>query len=331
MAIVSINTQDNDEIAALQQQLHILKELLKSSKQSQVNLQNTYNDKLKASEKAVQQANEALQEAQHAKQAALDEVAALYSQFDLIKARFLDADSRRQVIEKELTHYKNKEEEFNSQLSSSIAALNEAKTELSKFQKEAIEIKKHYEDILIENDLLKQSSEQAIKLQEDAENKLKIAHHHLAKKVRENAELSDKLENQMLKWHELTTQLEEAKETAKQFQVQLEQKGEKEKHTQSIMQQALASAEALANSWEEKYNELYKTLQQNNAMAAEKEKLEGKIREMTKLWTSMGELMNKDNPPSICEISKLQKPYQNLFDMSCRAQSVKHPFHGETL
>lgn len=290
LAIVSFHERENEEVLALQQQVQMLKDLLHAAKSPQ-KLQSTLD-----------------QEIQDKKNAS-DELSALYSQFDILKKRYAEVYSKAQQYENELKEKTNKAIALKEQLELAQQALNDKEASLLKVQDEFGGFKKRVDEIFSTNQQLQQDTEKALEAKEEAENCLKTAHYHLAKKVRENAELNDKLEIQEAKIRELSSALENARDENNQLQLLLDQKNEKEIHLQVLSQEAIHAAETLATSWEEKYHQLYEKVQTYEMRLADQVKLEEKFSKMQSLWKSLGAYLDNDKTPETTQ----KKPYQNLF------------------
>lgn len=285
MAIVSLNEKENEEVLALQQQLQRLKELFKVSLDREV----------------------------EAKKSALSETATLYSQFDILKARYTEAQVHACALEQEILSRGAQEELFKKQLESADESLKLAENNLSGVQADFRGLEKRLEETLSINQNFQQQCAQANQLQEEGENKLKTAHYHLAKKVRENAELADKLMVQETKLREMGIELEDARDASQELQFLLDQKNEKEKQLQVQSQEALLAAEALAGSWEEKYHKIYEKIQEYELRLKEQENLEEKFHQMKTLWNTLGGFFD-DASKSPKRVEK--KAYQNLFSLS---------------
>lgn len=350
VAIVSLNDKDNEEILALQQQLHLLKELLKASRNSHnlpaelvdrdkkiAELQHfqrafeVAQERLRVSDKNVSDAKEAILKEVHLKQQAIDEAKALYHQFDILKERCIAAGAQVRAYEQEKGFWQQQQLQLQQELDSTKEALSESEARLFHYQDDLHEAEKHLEEVSMENQRLQNEATKALHLQEDAEARLKIAHHHLAKKVRESTELSDRLDVQEAKMRALTVELEDLRDAKQESQFLYEQKIEKEKQQQHRLQEALINSENTARDWESKYHELEGRLLESDQRIAQLQDIEEKYRQMQSLWSNFGGYLENEGKAAKNVNSEEResitsyRPYQNLYDTSRPASLPKHP------
>lgn len=127
---------------------------------------------------------------------------------------------------------------------------------------------------------------------QDNERSLKLAQHHLAKKMKEVAVLSEKLEEQRHQIVELKHTVSEmhAKATSSQehFALQLQH----EQRLQEQLQEVLRNNELQVKRWEENYFQLYAKCQEAEAQNKSLRALEEKQHQIQALLASMGSIVN---------------------------------------
>lgn len=128
--------------------------------------------------------------------------------------------------------------------------------------------------------------------QEDAEARLKVAHFHLAKKVKENAQLTDRNEELESQVREFTTDIEDSQSKIQELQRMLEEQFHHERKRQEQLQESVKEAEALAQAWEEKYFKISEKWQEYDVRFTEMKKLEEKLHKLHSQWINMGFLLD---------------------------------------
>lgn len=164
--------------------------------------------------------------------------------------------------------------------------------------------------------------------QDDAEGRLKFAHYHLAKKVKETTELTDKvhaLENQ-LRDHDNT--LKHLTEQNASLQEQLTASYKQEKELSIQMEEKVRATESKVEGWETRYAQLQKRWEEDEAKIKELTKVADRYHQMHSLWNNLNEFFTDvDNatatqaaqpatpaPPAPQQSQPAPKPYQNLFE-----------------
>lgn len=247
---------------------------------------------------------------------ALNEVKALYSQFDVLKKLYADAqkqvdlgNEQRRAAEVEFADLKSKIAQlevcqeklaaFQEKDAEYVRAQEEAEASQKKmkaFQERETQYVKAQEDledakkILLENQRLQDHYVKAAAAQEDAELRLRVAQQHLAKKVKETSELNDRVRSQAQQLQELQSDLDQARTQAAEQQSTADGLLQQVRRLQDQLQDAARSAEIVATRWEEKYFKTYEKWQENEMRLKGFRKFEEKYLQMQALLTSFGSL-----------------------------------------
>lgn len=137
-------------------------------------------------------------------------------------------------------------------------------------------------------------------LLEESETRLKVAQQHLAKKVKETAVLSEKLEEQQLHLNEFDHIVEQQKTQLAQLNASVELYQKQEKRLQEQLHEALKGTESQIIKWEEKYFRMYDKWQESENKVRELKKFEEKHLQMQSLLANLGNFMGGAfNPSSV--------------------------------
>lgn len=261
--------------------------------------------KLREIENALKTSQEAVLSQKQAKQSALDELTALRFQFGVLKQKITDL--RVQASE----YQQNKvEEKSYLQAEARIQHLINENQSISKNLQESLKVREDVEvrlqELLDENQSTSKNFEEVLKVKEDLEERLQTAHHHLAKKVRETTELSDRIESQGSLISELHDDVEYSRTVINNLKELLSKQTEQEKEQQLRFKESIQGAETLAISWEEKYYRLYEKLQEHESRIKELNQIEEKYRQMQILWTSFSGIL--DHPSQSIHPLKMIDP-----------------------
>jgi len=121
--------------------------------------------------------------------------------------------------------------------------------------------------------------------------RLKIAQQHLAKKVKEGALLSEKLEEQQVNLSEFAQTIEYQKSQLAQLQASIDLYQRQEKRLQEQLHEALKGTESQIVKWEEKYFRMYDKWQESENRIRELKKFEEKHLQMQSLLANLGNFM----------------------------------------
>lgn len=219
-----------------------------------------------------------------------------------------------------------------------IAAI---KMQIASMEASAVEIHKTSSEfetkmqaMAIEMQLAKELSEQAKAGQDEAEARLKFAHHHLAKKVKETTELNDKVLAQAAQLQEYEANMAHVQETLHQLQNTLTEHSQQSAKAQEEAQESLRAAETMVASWENKYFQLHEKWLENQRQLKESVKLSHRHQQLQSLVARLNDVLGEmdehheeaNSSPSVItrmvdsdspkiETHEMYRPYQNLFDM----------------
>jgi chromosome segregation ATPase len=143
-------------------------------------------------------------------------------------------------------------------------------------------------------------------LLEESETRLKIAQQHLAKKVKEAAFLSEKVDEQQGNIADFLQNLEQQKNQFAQLQASVDLYQRQEKRMQEQLHDALKGNESQATKWEEKYFHMYDKWQESENKIRELKKFEEKHHQMQSLLVNLGSFMGGpfNNPNSLFQASQ---------------------------
>lgn len=157
------------------------------------------------------------------------------------------------------------------------------KVQLQEFSQQAQTLSHEKEELETERNHLKT-------LLEESESRLKIAQQHLAKKVKEAALLSGKLEEEQLQLAEYSQLAEQQKREIDQLQSSIDHFQKQEKRLQDQLHEAL-------KGWEDKYFRMYDKWQESENRVKELQKFEEKHLQMQNLLSNLGNFMGVASNP----------------------------------
>lgn len=128
-------------------------------------------------------------------------------------------------------------------------------------------------------------------LLEESETRLKMAQQHLAKKVKESAQLSEKLEEQQSDLTDFAYKIEDQKTQIAQLQASIDLYQKQENRLQEQLHEALKGTESQIVKWEEKYFRMYDKWQESENRAQELKKIEEKHIQMQSMLANFGKFM----------------------------------------
>lgn len=123
---------------------------------------------------------------------------------------------------------------------------------------------------------------------DDCENRIKISQQHLAKKVKESALLSEKVEEQQINLNDFIQTVDHQKMQVAQLQASVEIYQKHEKRLQEQLNEALKGNENQIVKWEEKYFRMYDKWQECENRIRELRKYEEKHAQMQNLLNNLG-------------------------------------------
>lgn len=161
-------------------------------------------------------------------------------------------------------------------------------------------------------------------LLEESEARLKIAQQHLAKKVKEAAVLSEKLDEQQANLALLIQGTEEQKGQIAQLQAGLDLYQRQEKRLQEQLHESLKGNESQIAKWEEKYFRMCDKWQESENRVRELRKFEEKHLQMQSLIANLGNFMggnlNANSPSHVG---------QEIEEISPSSFSFEKGMHGD--
>lgn len=206
-------------------------------------------------------------------------------------AQLKEEEKSRLAREKELT------DEI-AQLYDTLHTLEarEAIIEEAERLKEAVEKERgtFYQEI----ELLKNQNQQLIADKEEIEQRFKTAQQHLAKKVRETALATEKIDTEKLKSLELQSQLNQAHIKISELKNSLEMEAEHQKRALARESELLKNAEGQIARLEEKFFQIHEKWKEAEAEVRELKRVEEKWREAEKLFSKLGHFAVKTTPPT---------------------------------
>ncbi len=153
------------------------------------------------------------------------------------------------------------------------------------------ELAEQLQSLQQEKQALEIESEQLRTLLEESETRLKVAQQHLAKKVKETALLTEKVEEQQINLTDFLQNIEQQKTQMAQLQASVELYQRQEKRLQEQLHDALKGTESQITKWEEKYFRMYDKWQESENKIRELKKFEEKHLQMQSLLANLGNFM----------------------------------------
>lgn len=320
--------QENEEILSLQKQLIALKARLKEQQQMGSSNENHRCEIARLSAALNQQTME--------KEAALDEITVLHKQFDSIKAKLSEMQSKISYSESTLKESLEENERLLKQIDNVAIEETQKEEQISLLQRNEEDREKYLLNVLREKQLSEELASNALTAKQEIESQLKIAHHHLAKKVKETALLNDIVESQSLQLQSLNAALFESENNITAHKASLEAKSAEQLALQEKYQRDLQVVETHAHEWEEKYLKVYDKLQEQllriqelQRISEKYRRLQGFLSNMTQFFDPSVQGVQKNTPfeneeDNLFERGPRQKAhYQNLFDMPTHSPRFK--------
>ncbi|WP_042280490.1 hypothetical protein [Candidatus Protochlamydia sp. R18] len=161
----------------------------------------------------------------------------------------------------------------------------------------------------------------------ESETRFKIAQQHLAKKLKEAAILSEKVEGQQRVLEEISQNNENFKIQINQLQASLEISQKQEKKFQEQLHDALKSTESQVSKWEEKYFCMYDKWQESENCVKKLKKIEEKHQQMQNLIANLGNFMGGPSSQNFLHTMQelVDKSNQQKNSEEEQPESVQHP------
>lgn len=331
-----------NEISALQEQFESLKNTIVQSRQKQ-NLQEQANaqienqihelrKELEQLNTLLEQKNGYIEELEKERESAKESIARSLFETKELEARYLDCISEKNELQTNLYG-------LNQQLQQQQEVIEAAKQQLQEMEADKKNLENNFEQFKAS--------------QEENNNRLKISQQHLAKKVKENSELAEKINLQEKQIQEQQNALNQSRLKVAEMQTALDGQIFQEKRLHEQLQEAVKASESLAAKWEEKYFRISEKWQDAELKIKELKKFEEKYNQLQGLLSNLGNVLGTSSvgvisqaaaatpaspppdvsPPYIQEVKEPEKrqewvepipppeelppskPFQNLFDI----------------
>jgi chromosome segregation ATPase len=263
------------------------------------------------------------------------ELAEVCQNYEDLQKRMIDLDERIREKDYIQDKYEQLKDEW-TQMGERLEEVIEVRTQMEQHLTELEAIATNQESQLQEFDaqmqLLQQEKQtletdrdQLKTLLDESETRLKIAQQHLAKKVKEAAVLSEKVEEQQVNLSDLAHNVDHQKTHLVQLQASLDIYQKQEKCLQDQLHSALKGTESQVSKWEEKYFRMYDKWQESENRIRELKKFEEKHHQMQSLIANLGSFMGGsfNNP------NALFHPGQETVERSGRPVSFDMPQSDE--
>lgn len=152
-------------------------------------------------------------------------------------------------------------------------------------------LKHKMNEILIEKSDFATKLEDALQVGSHAESQVKIAHQHLAKKMKDMSALLEKLEEQKIQISELQSTLSESNNRCNESQSRLQVYEQQEMVLQDKFESNLKAAEFQITKWEEKYSQMHAKWQHVETQNKELRALEEKHMQIQLMLNNLGAIM----------------------------------------
>lgn len=130
----------------------------------------------------------------------------------------------------------------------------------------------------------------------EKDSRMRVAQHHLAKKVKETALLSEKIEDQKIQLHTINSAMEGYKTKINDMQSVLDSQMQQEKRIEENLLDSLKTSEIQARRWEEKYFQMCDKWQETESSNKELKSLEEKFHQMQALLGSFANILGDASP-----------------------------------
>ena len=153
----------------------------------------------------------------------------------------------------------------------------------------------------------------------EQEMRIKIAQQHLAKKVKETTQMSEKLEEQKIQLIELQNSMVHTKTKNEELSQNMEQQLLQDRRMQEQVKESAKSAEAQVSKWEEKYFALCEKWQETESRNKDLRSFEEKYLQLQNSINNLSTLTSslfgqpKPSPFAVEQVSR--SAHQDLFDL----------------
>lgn len=274
---------------------------------------------------------ERLQESQLELEQVKQEYGTAVSAKELLQQQADELQTSVEELNKTLTKEKTEKEQLLGQVSETRNQLELAQQNLDLLQQQVTHTAQTEQELAAwrsKFDLLaleKQNlSKELLDLQSEKDEndaRIKIAQQHLAKKVKETALLTEKLEEQKIQLNQLHNQYESAKNKISEMQLNLEMQTQQEKRIEENLLDSLKSSEIQTRRWEEKYFQMCDKWQECEAQNKELKQLEEKFHQMQTLIMSFNNILGATSfaPPVLLQKNSCQV-------LEAKDKTPEHPY-----
>jgi chromosome segregation ATPase len=267
-----------NEVSALHGQLESLKEKINSNqtviKSQQNQIQSLHHENALAASQL-----------QMAAVVAMDKDI-LQNEYEKLKAILLNADRKIESALLDICEHETKLFENETKLQSSTQTI-----EL--LEKSLLDAEMQLQSLQQEKIVHQENASKALASQEDAEAQLKVAHHHLAKKVKEATTLTDRNRDLEIQIDNLVKDICSVQRNHSDLLYHFDERMDEEGRRQEHLKNTLNETESLAGAWERKYFEIYDQYQETDQKLKEFEKIQEKITHMKSMWMGFGEFFGE--------------------------------------
>lgn len=164
----------------------------------------------------------------------------------------------------------------------------------------------------------------------EQEMRIKIAQQHLAKKVKETTQMSEKLEEQKIQLIELQNAMVHIKAKNEELSQNMEQHLLQDRRMQEQVKEAAKSAEAQVSKWEEKYFVLCEKWQETESRNKDLRSFEEKYHQLQNSINNLSTLtsssfgQHKPSPAVVEQVSRYA--HQDLFDLKAMNSTKQNLF-----
>lgn len=274
-----------------------------------------------------------LEETIHAKELELSENA---HRIEEMAARMIDLENRakeKDFVQDKYEQLKDEWNELGERLEEAAEIRAQAEEHLVLLQENCIKQEGQITDLLQQLQELQEELKNAqtdrdqLKiLLDESETRLKVAQQHLAKKVKESALLSERVEEQQNSLGEMSQLMDQQKTQIVQLQASVDLYQRQEKRLQDQLHDALKGTESQAAKWEEKYFRMYDKWQESENKIRELRKFEEKHLQMQHLLSNLGNFMGSsfNNAPASAD-EGLSSPSSQLPDERIDLFGMRQP------
>lgn len=206
---------------------------------------------------------------------------------------------QRQVLEGDLEALNTKVLERQIELQTLRDQLFISESQQKKMTQELAGKEQHYDELQKQVNQAKQSHEatqeemaRIRRLLETRDTELQTAHQHLAKKVKETARISERLDDTQGRIQQFEHAAEELHRKYRLLEEEIEKSRKREKESEERAQQRILEAMAAAARWEAEYTRMHGQWQQTEESNKKLKELEAKHKQVSGILANLGQFFN---------------------------------------